>query len=33
MRPKGLVIAWVEAFNAKDVDRLASFYAEDAVNH
>ena len=33
MRPKALVTAWVEAFNAKDVDRLASFYAEDAINH
>jgi len=33
MRPKALVAAWVEAFNAKDVDRLASFYAEDAINH
>jgi hypothetical protein len=33
MRPKALVAAWVEAFNAKDADRLASFYAEDAINH
>jgi len=33
MRPKALVAAGIEAFNAKDVDRLASFYAEDTVNH
>jgi limonene-1,2-epoxide hydrolase len=33
MRPKALVLAWVQAFNAKDVDRLASFYAPDAINH
>jgi ketosteroid isomerase-like protein len=33
MRPKDLVRAWVEAFNRADADALASFYAEDAVNH
>jgi len=33
MTPKALVLAWVDAFNAADVDRLASFYADDAVNH
>jgi limonene-1,2-epoxide hydrolase len=33
MRPKELVRAWVEAFNRADADALASFYAEDAVNH
>ncbi len=33
MRPKALVEAWVDAFNAADVERLASFYADDAVNH
>ncbi len=31
--PKALVAAWVEAFNRRDVDALAAFYAEDAVNH
>lgn len=31
--PKVLVAAWVEAFNRKDVEALAGFYAEDAVNH
>ena len=33
MRPKELVTAWVDAFNAGDADRLASFYAKDAINH
>jgi limonene-1,2-epoxide hydrolase len=33
MRPRRLVQAWVEAFNRADVDALASFYSEDAVNH
>jgi limonene-1,2-epoxide hydrolase len=30
--PKALVAAWVEAFNRRDTDALAAFYAEDAVN-
>lgn len=33
MRPKELVLAWVEAFNKADADALAAFYHEDAVNH
>lgn len=33
MRPKALVQAWVDAFNAADAELLASFYAEDAINH
>jgi limonene-1,2-epoxide hydrolase len=33
MEPRSLVRAWVEAFNRADVDALAGFYAEDAVNH
>ena len=33
MRPRELVQAWVEAFNSRDVDRLASFYSETAINH
>jgi limonene-1,2-epoxide hydrolase len=33
MRPRQRVQAWVEAFNRADIDALASFYAEDAVNH
>lgn len=33
MKPRDLVQAWVEAFNQADVDALASFYTEDAINH
>jgi limonene-1,2-epoxide hydrolase len=31
--PRELVQAWVEAFNARDVERLAAFYTETAINH
>ena len=31
--PKTLVRTWVDTFNRADADGLASFYAEDAVNH
>jgi limonene-1,2-epoxide hydrolase len=31
--PRGVVNAWVDAFNRADVDDLAKLYAEDAVNH
>jgi len=31
--PRDVVEAWVRAFNAADAGGLASFYAEDAVNH
>jgi limonene-1,2-epoxide hydrolase len=33
MRPRQLVQAWVDAFNRADADELATFYAQDAVNH
>ena len=33
MTPKELIERWVEAFNAGNAERLAEFYAEDAVNH
>jgi chromate reductase, NAD(P)H dehydrogenase (quinone) len=33
IRPKALVEEWVKAFNEADIERLASFYAVDAVNH
>ena len=33
MRPRELVQAWVEAFNQRDVDRLAGLYSETAINH
>lgn len=31
--PKNTVQAWVNAFNQANADAVASFYAEDAVNH
>jgi limonene-1,2-epoxide hydrolase len=31
--PRQLVEQWVDAFNRGDVDALAAFYADDAVNH
>ena len=33
MKPRELLKNWVDAFNSKDVDRLAAFYTDDAVNH
>ena len=33
MQPRELVKQWVDAFNRGDVDGLASFYTDDAVNH
>lgn len=33
MSPRSLVLKWVEAFNNKDVETLASFYDENAINH
>jgi limonene-1,2-epoxide hydrolase len=33
MQPRQVVQAWVDAFNRADVDALATFYTEDAVNH
>ena len=33
MKPRELVERWVQAFNRADAEALASFYAEDAVNH
>ncbi len=33
MRPKELVKAFVEAFNRADVEALANFYSEEAINH
>lgn len=32
MSPTELVRAWIEKFNAADIDGLANMYAEDAVN-
>jgi hypothetical protein len=33
MHPKEIVTEWVSAFNRADVEALASFYREDAINH
>jgi limonene-1,2-epoxide hydrolase len=33
MRPKDIVRAWIDAFNRADVEALAAFYANDAINH
>jgi len=33
MEPRQVVSNWVSAFNRGDADEMASFYAEDAINH
>ncbi|CAD5248807.1 conserved hypothetical protein [Alteromonas sp. 38] len=33
MTPSELVKRWVAAFNEGDADKMASFYAENAINH
>ena len=33
MTPKQLVLRWVEAFNAGDVEAIGDFYSENAINH
>jgi limonene-1,2-epoxide hydrolase len=33
MEPKEIALRFVEAFNRKDADALASLYEEDAINH
>lgn len=33
MQPKELVALWVKAFNEGDAEKIATFYADDAVNH
>lgn len=33
MTPKQIITAWVEAFNKADVDALAAFYHDEAINH
>jgi limonene-1,2-epoxide hydrolase len=33
MRPKAVVLDWIEAFNRADVDAMASLYTADAINH
>lgn len=33
LQPKEVVRQWVDAFNEGDADKVAGFYAEDAINH
>ena len=33
MTPKTLVEKWVEAFNDRDIERLVSYYEDDAINY
>ena len=33
MKPKELVLKWIEAFNDADVETIASLYNDDAINH
>ncbi len=33
MRPKEVLLQFVDAFNQSDAETLSSLYAEDAVNH
>jgi limonene-1,2-epoxide hydrolase len=33
LRPRQVVEIWIEAFNNVDVERIASLYHEDAINH
>jgi ketosteroid isomerase-like protein len=33
MRPRDVVVRWIELFNAGDADGLAALYHEDGVNH
>jgi ketosteroid isomerase-like protein len=33
MKPKDIVLKWVEAFNRANANELADLYADDAINH
>lgn len=33
MRPKEILLKFIDAFNQADVEALSSLYAEDAINH
>lgn len=33
MRPKEIVMQWVDAFNRADVEGITALYAQDAINH
>ena len=33
MKPKDILLRWIDAFNAADFETISNFYAEDAINH
>lgn len=33
MRPKELIVKWVEAFNKADAELISDFYADEAINY
>jgi limonene-1,2-epoxide hydrolase len=33
MRPKEVILKWIEAFNNADVETITDLYADDAINH
>lgn len=33
MKPKELILKWIEAFNKGDAETISGFYADNAVNH
>jgi limonene-1,2-epoxide hydrolase len=33
MKPKDVLVKWIEAFNNADVETIADFYDDNAVNH
>lgn len=33
MKPKDILVQWIDAFNKADVDMLSALYADNAVNH
>jgi limonene-1,2-epoxide hydrolase len=33
MKPKSILMQWIDAFNSADVEKISSLYADNAVNH
>ena len=33
MKPKSILLQWIDAFNSADVEKISSLYADDAINH
>lgn len=33
MKPKDILLQWIEAFNNADIDKITSLYTDDATNH